>query len=61
MAGATWDLGFGAYDQAIGYGTCDNDNGDACSSITWAIVADAERGEVLKSRELPTPRCWLLY
>ena len=48
MAGATWDLGFGAYDQAIGYGTCDNDNGDACSSITWAIVADAERGEVLE-------------
>ena len=48
MAGAIWDLGFGAYDQAIGYGTCDNDNGDACSSITWAIVADDERGEVLE-------------
>ncbi|MAD05792.1 MAG: hypothetical protein CMP86_00095, partial [Gammaproteobacteria bacterium] len=22
MAGAVWDLGFGAYDEAIGYGTC---------------------------------------
>ena len=53
MAGATWDLGFGAYDQAIGYGTCDNDNGDACSSITGAIVADESVAKCWKSHVLP--------
>ena len=48
MAGPTWDLGFGAYDQAIDYATCDGDDGAGCPSISWAIVSDDERGQVLE-------------
>ena len=48
MAGSTWDAGFGAYDQAIDYATCDNDNGSDCPSISWALASDADRGQVLE-------------
>ena len=48
MAGPTWDLGFGAYDQAIDYATCDGDDGAGCPSISWAIISDDERGQVLE-------------
>lgn len=48
IAGPTWDLGFGAYDQAIDYATCDGDSGQGCPSMSWAIVSDDERGQVLE-------------
>ncbi|MEL7186285.1 MAG: glycosyl hydrolase [Pseudomonadota bacterium] len=43
-----WDRGINAFDEAIGFGECNNDDGAACPSIGWAIVNDAERGDVLE-------------
>lgn len=34
IVGPTWDLGFGAYDQAIDYATCDGDSGQGCPSMS---------------------------
>lgn len=48
LAGPDWDFGLGAYDQAIDYNTCENDDGAACPSISWALVDDADRGAVLE-------------
>jgi hypothetical protein len=44
----TWDRGLNAFDQAIGFGECNNDGGAGCPSISWGIVADNERGNVLE-------------
>lgn len=43
-----WEGGIGAFDAAIGYSTCNNDNGAACPSINWSFTADTERGQVLE-------------
>ena len=38
----------GGIDQAIGFDVCVNDQGDACPSISWQFVTDADRGNVLE-------------
>ena len=43
-----WDAGINAFDAAIGYGECSNDGGAACPSISWQLVDDGVRGEVLQ-------------
>jgi len=44
----TWDRGINAFDAAIGFNECNNDGGAACPSISWQLVSDSERGEVLQ-------------
>lgn len=48
MVGPNWDRGINAFDAATGFGECNNDGGAACPSISWTIVADDERGDVLE-------------
>ncbi len=43
-----WDRGINAFDAAIGFGECNNDGGAGCPSISWQVVADSERGDVLQ-------------
>ncbi|MBT8104787.1 MAG: DUF5011 domain-containing protein [Woeseiaceae bacterium] len=43
-----WDRGISAFDEALGFGECNNDGGAACPSISWEFVTDDERGEVLQ-------------
>ena len=43
-----WDRGLGAFDGAIGFGTCMNDGGADCPSIEWSTVSDTDRGQVLE-------------
>ena len=43
-----WDRGINAFDAAIGFGDCNNDGGAACPSISWQLVADSMRGDVLQ-------------
>ena len=43
-----WDRGINAFDEAIGFGECNNDGGAGCPSIGWVIVTDTERGDVLE-------------
>jgi len=50
---ATYDLGTRAYDSAINYDLCVNDNGEACPSISWSYLSDEERGTVLEIRHEP--------
>ena len=40
--------GIKAFDEALGFGECVNDNGAACPSIDWAWVSDTDRGQVLE-------------
>jgi beta-glucosidase len=47
---ATYDLGTRAFDSAINYDLCINDNGEACPSISWSYLSDEERGPVLEIR-----------
>ncbi len=42
-----WDQGVGAFDEQIGWGSCFG-NGEDCPSVSWAVAADAERGDVLE-------------
>ena len=44
----TFDLGTRAFDSAINYELCVNDNGAACPSISWSYLSDTERGTVLE-------------
>jgi len=44
----TWDRAINAFDEAIGFGECNNDGGAACPSISWELVADDVRGDVLQ-------------
>ena len=43
-----WDRGINAFDAAIEFGVCSNDGGAACPSISWELVADNDRGDVLQ-------------
>lgn len=43
-----WDRGISAFDSAIDFGECSNDGGAGCPSISWALVTDSERGDVLE-------------
>ena len=45
---ATFDLGTRAFDSAINYELCVDDNGAACPSISWSYLIDNERGTVLE-------------
>ena len=44
----TWDRGIGAFDEAIGWGVCENDGGAGCPSIDWGITSDSDHGQVLE-------------
>ena len=44
----TFDLGTRAFDSAIDYELCVDDNGAACPSISWSYLSDTERGTVLE-------------
>ena len=50
---ATYDLGTRAFDSAINYDLCIDDNGEACPSISWSYLSDEERGPVLEIRHEP--------
>ena len=50
---APYDLGTRAFDSAINYDLCINDNGEACPSISWSYLSDEERGPVLEIRHEP--------
>ena len=50
---ATFDLGTRAFDSAINYDLCVNDNGEACPSISWSYLSDEQRGPVLEIRHEP--------
>ncbi len=45
---ALWDKGLRAFDEAIGWGECQNDDGAACPSIAWQIIDEVDRGQVLQ-------------
>ena len=45
---ARWDRGLGAFDEAIGWGVCENDGGASCPSIDWEIISDTQRGQALE-------------
>ena len=42
-----WTAGIGAFDEAINWNDCTNDNGAACPSVDWRWQSDVERGQVL--------------
>lgn len=44
----TWNLGLNAFDEAINFSLCSNDQGDGCPNISWDLVNDPERGMVLE-------------
>jgi len=44
----SWDRGIGAFDEAIGWGVCENDGGAGCPSIDWGLVSDSDHGQVLE-------------
>ncbi|MCP4091228.1 MAG: DUF5011 domain-containing protein [Gammaproteobacteria bacterium] len=46
--GTLWNKGINAFDAAIGYGECSNDGGAGCPSISWELVNDQDRGNVLQ-------------
>jgi len=48
VVGPIWNKGINAFDEAIGWGECNNDGGTGCPSIGWEIVNDQERGNVLE-------------
>ena len=50
---STYDLGTRAFDSAINYDLCINDDGEACPSISWSYLSDEERGPVLEIRHEP--------
>ena len=43
-----WDRGINAFDEALDFGECNNDGGAGCPSISWELVSDTERGDVLQ-------------
>lgn len=51
---STFDLGTRAFDSAINYQLCINDNGAACPSISWSYMSDELRGPVLEVAHEPS-------
>ena len=43
-----WNAGINAFDAALDFAQCNNDDGAACPSINWEIVNDQQRGDVLE-------------
>lgn len=50
---SAWDLGLMAFDEAIQWQTCENDGGEGCPSISWSVVNDVDRGDVLEVTHAP--------
>ena len=48
IIGPDWDIGLSAFDEAIDFADCVNDNGAACPSISWEFITDSVRGDVLQ-------------
>ena len=48
VIGSTWDRGINAFDEALNFGECQNDNGAACPSIDWQVINDPDAGAVLE-------------
>ncbi len=47
--GSVWDLGVQAFDeQNPDYGSCANDGGSGCPSLSWTLEVDNDRGNVLQ-------------
>lgn len=53
LPGEHWDIGLSAFDEAINFTLCTNDNGDACPNIAWEIVNDDARGAVVEISHSP--------
>lgn len=51
---SAFDLGTRAFDAAINFDLCANDNGAACPSISWSYPSDNERGTVLEIKHEPS-------
>ncbi len=43
-----WNAGINAFDAAINFEDCHNDGGAGCPSISWQLVSDNDRGDVLQ-------------
>ena len=43
-----WDVGIAAFDEAIGYGDCVDDDGAGCPTVDWNWVNNSDRGSVLR-------------
>ena len=50
----TYDLGTRAFDAAINFDICVNDDGAACPSIRWSYLSDEVRGPVLEITHEPS-------
>ena len=50
----TYDLGTRAFDAAINFEICVNDDGAACPSIRWSYLSDEVRGPVLEITHEPS-------
>lgn len=48
QASSRWEAGLNAFDAAIEFAECNNDNGAGCPSINWNVIDDPERGSVLE-------------
>jgi beta-glucanase (GH16 family) len=48
QANVAFDAGLNGADSGISWGGCSDDGGDACPNLSWAIVQDADRGDVLQ-------------
>ena len=47
--GSVWDLGVQAFDQQnTDYGSCADDGGSGCPSLSWTVEVDNDRGNVLQ-------------
>ena len=44
-----WDIGIGAFDQAIAYENCIDDGGAQCPTINWDWVSNPDQGTVLRA------------
>ena len=44
-----WDVGIGAFDQAIAYESCIDDGGAQCPTVNWSWVSNPDKGTVLRA------------
>ena len=61
VAGPDWDLGLIAFDEDINWQTCENDGGEGCPGISWAIVSDDDRGDVLEVTHAETNKLAAIF
>ena len=48
VVGSAWDRGINAFDEALNWGECENDNGTACPSIAWEVINQTDGGSALQ-------------